>query len=61
MALSKRGKIVAGIAGVVLLALIGVGVYAAVTGKSPTDIARALPGVPRPRPGGRSPIGPSRP
>jgi Protein of unknown function (DUF3048) N-terminal domain/Protein of unknown function (DUF3048) C-terminal domain len=50
LALSKRGKIVAGIAGVVVLGLIGVGVYAAVTGTSPVDIARAIPGVPDPPP-----------
>lgn len=50
MALSQRGKTVAIIAGVVAALAIGVGVFALVSGKSPVDVASALPGVGDPPP-----------
>ena len=43
MALSKRGKVAVAVVGVLVVVGAGVGVYAAATGDSPADIAKAIP------------------
>jgi hypothetical protein len=54
LALSQRGKVVAGIAAAIAVLIVGIGAWAFATGRGPVeavrDAAGALPGVPDPEP-----------
>jgi hypothetical protein len=50
LALSQRGKVVAGIAAAVAVLIVGITAWALATGRNPVDAVRALPGVPDPEP-----------
>jgi hypothetical protein len=54
LALSQRGKLVAGIGAAIAVLIVGIGAWALATGKDPVeavrDAAGALPGVPDPEP-----------